>query len=345
MNKIEYLLLLISLALLFLGIGVFAVLPSEVSVQEYKTPVLSFLAALTFAALGNIVVGLIQTGVSKEAKRALDGPIESLTSAVNKLEQIQLFYEAGVVGIYPNRASAMRRFFSELEREDQHIDFVGTSMLGSLDPSGDSQDKNALHRLLWRKKRDGVRISVLLMHPAYGEFRERVENRERAAVARDIQGTLRYLLKDPIPESVRRSSSGETLPESADQETFLDKQHVRLYGGVITAYAIFTSRALLANISTLHGPVFNNFALIIEDTEHPTSLFKSFRAEHFAAPWGSEKTIRLDHPILEKLLDLDFSDPMNRFLEGAWPATIPAEPHLPPPDNGRQATASPLPAT
>lgn len=146
MNKIENLLLLKSLALLVLGIVVFTVLPSEISVQEYKTPALSFLAALTFAALGNIVVGLIQSGVSKEAKRVLDSPIESITSAVNKLEQIQLFYEAGVVGVYPNRASAMRRFWM------QEFDACLNENLGGIrDMARDCGNKDLTHILDYLK--------------------------------------------------------------------------------------------------------------------------------------------------------------------------------------------------
>lgn len=318
----DYVFLILAGILLLLGFVMFAIAPSEVAIGSYRTPVLSFLAALCVAAIGNIVVGFIQKGVSREAARALTHPIQNLDAAVEKLRQIQVFYEAGVVGVFPNRSAAMQWFLAEIEREDLAIDFVGTSMLGSIDPAEENQDKRALQQLLLRKRRNGVRIRALLMHPAYGEFRERVENRERAAVAKDIQGTLRYLL---LATSDDTDGSGQPSGSPDPPRRFLEPADVRLYPGVITAYAIFTSRSMLVNTSTLHGPVYDNLTLIAEDKPDPNCIFKRFRANHFEEPWRSEKTARLDdhRGLLEKLLEMDFSSEEFRFREGGWPATIP----------------------
>jgi hypothetical protein len=239
---------------------------------------------------------------------------------VEKLRQIQVFYEAGVVGVFANRSAAMRHFFAELEREDRAIDFVGTSLLGSIDPAEENEDKRALQHLLMKKRRNGVRIRALLMHPAYGEFRERVENRERAAVAKDIQGTLRYLIKQKQPKA-------EQEPDRGSDDRLVEIGDVRLYPGVITAYAIFTTRSMLVNLSTLHGPVYDNSTLILEDKPDPNCIFKKFRANHFEEPWRSEKTVRIDEDaeLLETLLNIDFAKTEFRFKEGNWPPTIQRE--------------------
>lgn len=206
----------------------------------------------------------------------------------------------------------MHDFRSELEREDRSIEFVGTSLLGLLDPAEESEDKKDLHHLLLQKRQTGVRIRVLLMHPAYGEFRERVENRERAAVARDIQNTLRYLVSTPESQC---ANSDDKLLKASD---------IRLYPGVVTAQAIFTTRAMLVNLSTLHGPAYENFTMVIQDTADPNSIFKRFKANHFAEPWRSEKTSRLDgdSDLLALLIAKDFAQEENRFKEGNWPPTI-----------------------
>ncbi len=236
-------------------------------------------------------------------------------------DKVQFFYEGGVVGVFANRRVAMERFLPEIEREDGFVEFVGTSLLGILDPSEESEGKRRLHDLLLQKKARGVKIRALLMHPAFGEFRERVENRARAMVAKDIQKTLRYLVDSPtgilnetIHESLKRKKPG-----------LLAKSDVRLYPGVVTAFAVFTSRAMLVNVSALHGPVYDNLTLIVEDRQDPNSLFKRFRANHFEEPWKSEKTIQLDgnqSDLLEKLLAIDFTKPECRFIEGGWPKTI-----------------------
>ncbi|MEW6619435.1 MAG: hypothetical protein AB1422_08900 [bacterium] len=333
---IEYVFLIVSGILLLLGFVFFAIVPPEIPIGNYRTPILSFLAALAVTAIGNIIVGFIQKGVSKEAARALQKPISDLDVAVEKLRQIQIFYEAGVIGVFANRSSAMQKFRSELEREDKSIDFVGTSLLGSLDPAEESEEKKQLYHLLKHKLENNVRIRALLMHPAYGEFRERVENRERAAVARDIQRTLKYLAKDILDG---KSVESQESPKGG----LLDRKNIRLYPGVITAYAIFTSRAMLVNASTLHGPVYDNFTLIIEDTEDPNSIFKKFRANHFEEPWRSEKTVRLDSKykdkdMLRSLLEIDFAKIENRFKEGDWPPTIPKEPESAMDDDSLQPT-------
>ena len=283
--------------------------PTTISLQNYKVPVLSFLIGLSLASVGNILLGLIQNKIIKSTVKALKDPLQRLDDTVDKLRKIQYFYEIGVVGIYPNRASAIRHFKKYIELEEKYIDFVGTSMLGTIDPSEESDDKKKLTNLLRQKNESRVRIRALLMHPAYGEFRERVEGRMKAAVAKDIQKTLRYLIG---------SNEKEKKP-------LLSKHDVRLYPGVITAYAIFTSRAVLMNLSSLHGPVYSNLTLIIEDITKEESLYKKLREDHFEVPWNSDIVVRFDtegsDDILEELMTIDFSK--TRFKEGEWPKTIP----------------------
>jgi len=320
----EYLLLIISGILLLIGIVIFYITPESMPIDKFQTPVLSFLAAICVAAIGNIIIGFIQKGVSREASRALQNPMKELDNAVEKLTQIQEFYEAGVVGIFPNRSAAMQHFYAEIEREEKTINFVGTSLLGTIDPTYEDEDKLKFHELLLRKRQNGVKIRALLMHPAYGEFRERVENRERAAVARDIQRTLRYFVNN-FSKEIKESHEISQNELSEKQEEYLEFQNIRLYPGVVTSYAIITSRSMLVNPSTLHGPVFDNFTFIIEDKLDPNSIFKKFRKNHFFEPWRSEKTIRLNSSIYDSLLNIDFSKREYRFKEGNWPATIPQE--------------------
>ena len=308
--------LAIALALLVLAIALFLTLPASVALSELRVPVVSALAGLTLAAIGNIAISLIQRQTTREAARTLTEPLDSLARAVDKLEEIHFYHEQGVEGIFSNRSAAMQRFLEEIEREERWIGIVGTSLLGALDPSNRSEEKQKLMELLLRKKRDNVRIDALLMHPAYGEFRERVENRGRAAVAKDIQRTLVELVEAPSTGGGGVHANGE------ERKTLYGLDNVKLYPGVVTAFAIFTKRAMLLNTSTLTGPVYDNVAIIIRDTADPNSIYKKFRACHFDEPWKSEKTITLTQELLQTLIKLNFAEDRYRFKEGGWPSTI-----------------------
>ncbi len=95
----EYLLLILSAIFLLLGFVIFWILPPELPIKEYRTPVISFLTALVVAAVGNIIIGFIQKGVSREAARALQQPIKELRDSIDDLQTIQSFFEKGVVGV------------------------------------------------------------------------------------------------------------------------------------------------------------------------------------------------------------------------------------------------------
>lgn len=318
---IRYLILVVSAVLLVLAIAIFQFAPLSVPLASYRTPVLTFLTGITFSAAANVVFRLMQKSFHTEAIKALREPIDSLDRVADKLRQVQFFYEAGVVGVFANRRVAMQRFMPEIEREDRSIEIVGTSFLGSIDPAGEGEDKRQLHALLLQKRLKNVRIRALLMHPAYGEFRERVENRARAMVAKDIQTTLRFLLD--VPQDILTNPTKEAF--ASKEPKLLTQSDVRLYPGVVTAFVIFTSRSMLVNLSTLHGPVYDNLTLIVEDRQDPNSLYKRFRGNHFEEPWRSEKTIRLDGKnadLIQKLLSIDFTKPECRFAEGDWPKTI-----------------------
>jgi len=318
---VRYVAVIISFGCLLVAYIIFQNLPTDIKVGAYREKVLSVLAGITLTTIANVILRLIQTSVNREAVRALQKPIVQLDSVADKLRQVQFFYEAGVLGVFANRRVAMQHFLAEIEREDGYVEFVGTSLLGILDPSEESEDKRQLHDLLLQKKARGVKIRALLMHPAYGEFRERVENRARAMVAKDIQKTLRYLVD--CPTGLMENAVKEAIQRN--KARLLTKSDVRLYPGVITAFAVFTSRSMLVNVSALHGPVYDNLTLIIEDRPDPNSLFKRFRANHFEEPWKSEKTIQLDgnnSDLLCQLLKLDFNSPNCRFVEGEWPKTI-----------------------
>lgn len=291
------------------AIAVFALLPAQLEVNNFRVPILSGLAGLTLAAVGRITLTLIQRQTSKETVKALNTPLSRLDGAVDKIEQIHFFHEQGVEGIFSDRTRAMPRFLDEFEREENWIGIVGTSLLGALDPSNRDDEKEKLMQLLERKRRENVRIDSLLMHPAYGEFRERVENRSRAAVAKDIQASLAKLIKE------------ENGSKDNDNDLF-GLNNIKLYPSVITAFAMFTKRALLINTSTLTGPVYDNVTLIVSDTDDPNSIYKKFKSSHFNEPWQSEKTIPITKELLTELVGINFADDKYRFSEGGWPSTI-----------------------
>jgi hypothetical protein len=236
------------------------------------------------------------------------------------MEQIHFFHERGVEGIFANRDEAMPHFLKEIEREEKWVGIVGTSLLGAVDPSKRDEQKAKLTALLAKKRREMVRIDALIMHPAYGEFRERVENRSRAAVAQDIQRTLRSLIEGEELGAARDQHASAEGEQRA--EPIFTLRNVKLYPGVVTAFAIFTTRAMLLNTSTLTGPVYDNVALIIRDTGDATSIYKRFRQKHFNEPWNSEKTIALTKMGLQDLITINFADDSCRFTEGNWPPTI-----------------------
>lgn len=308
-------LLIITLGILVITIALFALLPPSVQIETFKVPVVSTAVGFTIAALGNIVISLIQRQTSKEASNTLEEPLDHLSAAIKKIEQIHFFHERGVEGIFSNRNEAMPHFLKDIEKEKHWIGIVGTSLLGAIDPSNRNEEKQKLVELLLKKKKDNVRIDSLLMHPAYGEFRERVENRSRAAVSKDIQNSLASMVQ------VNDRSENNVLPGRVKNIIF-DYENIKLYPGVITAFAIFTKNAVLLNTSTLTGPVYDNVVFIIRDTNDANSIYKKFRASHFDEPWKSEKTIQLNEELLKKLLAMDFAKDDFRFKEGNWPKTI-----------------------
>lgn len=307
--------LMISLGFLAVAIALFAILPSSVQIETFKVPLLSGLVGLTIAALGNIVLSLIQRQTGREAANALKTPLERLDGAVNKIEQIHFFHDRGVEGIFSNRNEAMPHFLKEIEREEKWIGIVGTSLLGAIDPSSRNEEKQKLTELLAKKSNEGVRIDSLLMHPAYGEFRERVENRSRAAVAKDIQSSLSNMTKS-------HTVNNEGQKRDLISTNIFNLENIKLYPGVITAFAVFTKKSMLLNTSTLTGPVYDNVAFIIRDTDDANSIYKKFRASHFDEPWKSEKTIPLTKELLNELVALNFADDKYRFTEGSWTTTI-----------------------
>ena len=319
--------LIVCAALLVVGISFFAVLPDTFELASFRVPLISGLVGLTLAAIGNLTIGLIQHQTSREAARTLHTPLDRLDSAVDKMEQIHFFHERGVEGIFSNRNEAMPHFLDEIEREERWIGIVGTSLLGAIDPSARSEEKQKLTELFTKKLRENVRIDALLMHPAYGEFRERVENRSRAAVAKDIQSTLANMIRPSV------EGSENQCPGDAVASVF-DIDNVRLYPGVITAFAIFTKRAMLLNTSSLTGPVYDNVAIIIHDTEDANSIYKKFRASHFDEPWKSEKTIALTPELLKELIGINFGEDRFSFREGEWRTKIVAERSSAPPAPG-----------
>ncbi|MDL2125006.1 MAG: hypothetical protein LWX51_18470, partial [Deltaproteobacteria bacterium] len=275
--------------------------------------------------IARYVVNPIVREIDKAERERLEMQFLFLRENLSKVMESQIIYDEGVAGVFPNRAAAMRYFKSEIERENSSVDFVGTSLLGSIDPHGENEERVAFYKLLQSKSKNGLRIRALLMHPAYGEFRERVEGREKGAVAKDIQKTLKYCLS--VHDKKNNQPDSSKLIEFGDDK-LLNRENIRLYPSVITSYTIFTTKSMLVNISTLHGPVYPNLTFIIKDTENENSLFKRYKADHFEEPWKSDLAIRFDNAdekndVLKTLLEIDFSNDEYRFKEGKWPPTIP----------------------
>jgi hypothetical protein len=297
----DYAILIISVVLLLAVAALSLAFPQALEAGVYKTAALAFLAGVILASAASFVVRQVRRRANEQAENNFEPVVTRLQEAVSRFREMKEFHDAGLVGVYPNRITAMQNFRDEIELEDKHIDFVGTSLLGAIDPIDEDDSKGKFSALLLGKRKLGVKIRALLMHPDYGKFRELVEGRASGAVGADITKALNFLLDD----------------EAATHSIIGDRSNLRLYPGVITAFAVFTRRAALINLGTLHGPAYDNCTLIFRDTEDPNSIYKHFREKHFSRPWASEKTVRIDQyltangssekitPILGKPVDDD----------------------------------------
>lgn len=143
----------------------------------------------------------------------------------HEIDLLQAVRQAGVIGIFKRRESAIKAFSRYIDEELREIMVVGSSLKGLLQKEeyGEVSEK-----LKFKQQRGLVKVKFLLTHPIVADLRANQENRRPTEIGVEIIKSL------------------ETLKLWGT-----DAGNVRLYLGTPTCFAIKTTRQMLINRNTL----------------------------------------------------------------------------------------------
>jgi hypothetical protein len=220
--------------------------------------------------------------------------VRSLQNTAAELRQIATFDldrgELGLVGIYANRADAVRYAIAPMiEAEKEGIFVVGSTIFGLrcdvqegarrivLTPRG-------LLQQIAARRAAGCEVRILLTHP--NRIFERhaqesaVRSAERGTIASELRDACSLLTEHKLVECTK------------------------LYDGSPTCFTMVFKgqRRMVINPYPYEGEAYNSWAIMIEDREK--GIYKSFMESHVDGPWKNPK--------LAVTLTRDFTEQLKR---------------------------------
>jgi len=223
--------------------------------------------------------------ISLETRHAveLDGikseTVGSLQRTATELRQIATFDldrgELGLVGIYANRADAVRFAIAPMiEAEKEGIYVVGSTIFGLRCDVEEGTRRTELKpqeliQQIAKRKAAGCEVRILLTHPS--RIFER--HAQEAAVRTAERGTIASELRDACS-----LLSEHNLAECT-----------KLYDGSPTCFTIVFKgqRRMIVNPYPYEGEAYNSWAIMIEDRER--GIYKPFMESHVEGPWNNKK--------------------------------------------------------
>lgn len=186
-------------------------------------------------------------------------------------EEIQLLRyvrQAGVVGVFKRRESAIRAFARYIDEESREIMVVGSSLKGLLQKDEYSE---IAAKLRFKQQPGNVSVKYLLTHPIFADFRASQENRRPTEIGVEILKSLDTLRTWGTPCN-----------------------NVRLYLGTPTCFAIKTSRQMLLNPYAYTSVSYDSPCLLLEEggLGSPSYFYDEFSARHFGA-WDTELAVHI----------------------------------------------------
>ncbi len=215
--------------------------------------------------------------------------ITSLQATADELRQIATFDldrgKLGLVGIYANRADAVRFAISPMiEAEQDAIYIVGSTIFGLRCDVRDGLGKSVhtpedLIKRIANRKESGCEVHILLTDPK--RIFER--HQQEAGVRSTDRGTIASELRDVC----------------AILATNKLKECTRLYDGSPTCFTIVFKgqRRMIVNPYPYQGEAYNSWAIMIEDREN--GIYKPFLENHVVGPWNNGLLTR---PLTKELI-------------------------------------------
>jgi len=226
-------------------------------------------------SLANAVADVRQSlSQSDEVANSIPGYVQERMDDIirrysREIEVLQYVRQAGVIGIFKRRESAIRSFSRYIDEESREIVVVGSSLKGLL--------QNEEYAYIARKlffKQGLVRVKFLLTHPIMADFRAKQESRPMTEIGREIVRSLELLRTEG------------TRPHN-----------VRLYLGAPTCFAIKTSTRMLINPYPYASVSFDSPCMLLEyapeaGIDRQSYFFDEFNARHFGA-WDTELAVQI----------------------------------------------------
>jgi hypothetical protein len=207
------------------------------------------------AAISTDIVSL-KTAIGNEiSSRELGGSPQGLLDVLSK---------NGILGIYPDRATAFRVFEPIWEREHD-IKIVGSSTEGFKRGIGIEARELLMGKLAESHATSTIRI--LLTHSSFAKYREAQE--------RELDG---YIL-------AQIRATDEMLSELRERTHAEDRLQWRFFKGAPTCFMIMAGNFMLLNPYLYMQPAYFNFSMIVRDTKSPFDIYSHYSKYHFQRAW------------------------------------------------------------
>ena len=226
-------------------------------------------------------------GIWKKAEHKLKEHCVDLEDIIYKLTRLE---QVGLLGIFSERSQALKYVLDDINKEENEIYIIGTSLRGLFWPD---VGEEKIYEAIKNKMTPGnCKIYFLLTHPAFIHLRQKLESigrKEEFHIAQEIFNTV-MLLKDAK----------------------VDPKCIGFVKATPTFFGIMTSNFVLINPYPLQRQAFTSLTLIIDSKNGDSQIYKNLRDSHFKGVWeGANIVILQDYS--PKTLKSIFEDNLEKM--------------------------------
>ena len=235
---------------------IFAIYEASVDVSGIQ-PYLSTFIKYQKDALPSIATDIASLKLAITAEHASREIIGSKDELLDSLDK------NGILGIYPDRATAFRVFQTVFDRE-QRVCIVGSSVEGFKRGIGTEARELLIAKL---QKDKSASIQILLTHGSFARYREAQEA--------EIDGYILSQIK----------ATSQMLADVRDRADAKGRLQWRYFKGAPTCFMIMAGSFMLLNPYLYMQPAYFNFTLIVKDTASHFDIFNHYHQYHFQRAW------------------------------------------------------------
>ena len=170
---------------------------------------------------------------------------------------LQMMDTLGIRNAYRNRTEALNGFYHVLEREDESISVVCSSLMGLIRVA-----PQKVAQILMQKAREQVTWKILMTHPRMSKLRETQETRKAGTIESEIWESVKVITDWGIP-----------------------RESIRFYDGAPTVFLMFTPDRMLLNPYTYQTEAFKTFTLEVARTQSSEDIYTQYLTNHFQRSW------------------------------------------------------------